>query len=449
MDATALLKQGVRAIQQKNVPDGRTLIKQSIKEDPYNDVAWVWLARTEPDPRRRQQCLQRALKINPANVQAHKMLAQIRVATQEMPVIKGDTGALFDVKKVAPTPIDTQELLAVNTLPPPPSNTRRIAPLLREAQQLVKDKNYEGAIEKWVEVLALEVDHEEALQEATAMLDKMGFREDARELLQRAVDADSRKPFVYTQAIDYAMKDQDFRVVDDLRERLVRLPEADDEAIAKIVLAYRYEMRTELAYETAQNALKERPKSQPLLIVMGDLLRRDDKILEAMSYYNRAGQLGKNKEAEARLAKFPPILSDRERSSVWMAWREVAGIVIFILFLAWQDARLNFMGMGAMRWLGVVLSLIGGYLLITATSSPQQKPLAGALGGHIPPLKNDAVLVQRPGVAALQEATRIPLLGAPVRLLFGVIGLGLLGAAVWLTFGSTIQLLLDLLGVSV
>ncbi len=77
-------------------------------------------------------------------------------------------------------------------------------------------------------------------------------------------------------------------------------------------------------------------------------------------------------------------MTDRERGSILLALREALGFGALFLLLGWQDAGLNLANMGASRWIGVGLAILGGYFVVTALSSPQQQPLAGWLGGDVP-----------------------------------------------------------------
>ena len=142
------------------------------------------------------------------------------------------------------------------------------------------------------------------------------------------------------------------------------------------------------------------------------------------------------------------VLSDRERGSVALAWREAAGFGVVYLLLAWQDAGMNLLNLGLNRLLGIIVAVVGGYLLITATSSPQQQPLAKLLGGSVPDKpKRDSK--PKPGYeendmkGVVEEPTDIPIISLPVRLVIGVIGLAVLGVALWLVFGNAITLLLN------
>ncbi|HEX2906233.1 MAG TPA: hypothetical protein VHO69_05190 [Phototrophicaceae bacterium] len=71
MDAQELFQQGLQAVRdEKDLNRGRKLLVQSLRLNPNNDMAWVWLSRATTDPQKRQECLERALTINSNNRQA-------------------------------------------------------------------------------------------------------------------------------------------------------------------------------------------------------------------------------------------------------------------------------------------------------------------------------------------------------------------------------------------
>ncbi len=88
----------------------------------------------------------------------------------------------------------------------------------------------------------------------------------------------------------------------------------------------------------------------------------------------------------------------------------------------------------------MLLSLAGGYLLVTATSSPQQQPIARILGGSVPeasPTSGEA----HHGV--IEEATELPIVPSTMRLVLGTAGAALHGVALVMVFGTAIHLLLN------
>src|SRR5215217_1644468 len=73
-DARALRQQGIQAAKAGQKDNARDLLQQSIRIDPYNEAAWLWLASVARDNRERLFCLQKLLEINPQNETARKAL---------------------------------------------------------------------------------------------------------------------------------------------------------------------------------------------------------------------------------------------------------------------------------------------------------------------------------------------------------------------------------------
>jgi hypothetical protein len=134
------------------------------------------------------------------------------------------------------------------------------------------------------------------------------------------------------------------------------------------------------------------------------------------------------------LSNFTPVITDRERGSVGLAVREAVGFGVIFVLLGWQDAGLDLMRLGAQRWVGVGLSILGGYLLVTGLSSPQQKPLASWLGGKVPPPEK---------VTDDENAapTSLPILPGVLRAGFALVGGAVLVGAFLLVFSTSIGLL--------
>lgn len=219
---------------------------------------------------------------------------------------------------------------------------------------------------------------------------------------------------------------------------LMRLPNAESTVERLVSAALPYEPQT--ALDLLTRALDLKPDSRRLLVRMGDLHTRFEQPNEAALYYDRAARTGvhteEGRQADQALRDLPPILTDRERGSVGLAVREAAGIGVFYALLALQDAGLSLSAVGAARWAGVALSLVGGYLLVTATSSPQQ-PLARLFGGSVPaaPAQTDSTR------GPLHDETHLPLLPDGLRWLFGVVGVIILVMAFALVFSRSLGLL--------
>lgn len=80
-DAKVLFRDGVNAIRnEKDLSQGRKLLTESLRLDPNNDAAWLWLSKTVNDTQKKLQCIERALAINPDNQQALDMQRKLEGA---------------------------------------------------------------------------------------------------------------------------------------------------------------------------------------------------------------------------------------------------------------------------------------------------------------------------------------------------------------------------------
>ncbi len=433
MDAKTLYNQGVAAIRdRKDKEEGRRLLTQSLRLDPNNERAWLWLSRTITDPQKALRCVERALNINPTNPAAKKLQQHYRTQLTGGGAGTVTTGAVsLGALATSKRPKTTR------------AEHKKIDLLMSRAQKLMDVGRTEDAIAQWVSVLDIRPDHEIALREAVRNLMKLKYADDAKELVNRAIAAGSTAPSIYLTAIDFAKRDQNPNRVDELRMALVQLPKADDELISRVVDDYMRVGDHGPATDILELAIHAHPESQKLLFRMGKLHEEMGRDEEAMQYFNKAAKRGGSKEgreADKMLQNYRPVLTDRERGSTSLAWREAAGFGVVFLMMGFQDAGLNFLSMGA-RWAGVILSIIGGYLIVTATSSPQQQPLASWLGGQVPPKKKQALPEEVQRGQAFQEPTELPILSVYTRAVFGVIGGVLLIIAFWLVFSTALGLL--------
>ena len=406
MDAQSLFREGVLALREKkDAALAGKLLAQSLKLDPQNEMAWLWLARTTNDPRKKMQCVERALKLNPQNETALRLRDQLTAAEASQanlhvpafsePLEPAPHSAFAELQPVPPIAYKVKEVAAPPPRapgdPPTPVEQRQIAALLAEADELLQAEDVEGAIEKWVGVLDIQSDHPAAMQNAVRQLFKLNYKDDAKDLIWIALEDGTTSIPIHMTAIDIARVQGDDDQADNLRERVVLLPGADEDLAIKMVDHFLDKGQPNRAADLLDRVLALHPNNARLLMKMGDI---QDKALgdhaEAMLYYESAAHTkgsGANSTASKAAAKiaaksirdFPPVMTDRERGSLPLALREAFGFGAAFLLLGWQDAGLNLARMGAQRWIGVGLSVFGGYLLVTALSAPQQKPLAALL----------------------------------------------------------------------
>lgn len=72
------IQEAVEKIKSGKKDEGRRILVQILRSDPKNEWAWLWLAVAVEDPDKREECLERVLRINPNNQQAAKMMDKIR-----------------------------------------------------------------------------------------------------------------------------------------------------------------------------------------------------------------------------------------------------------------------------------------------------------------------------------------------------------------------------------
>ncbi len=428
MDAQTLFREGITAIrEEKNLSKGRELLTQSLRLDADNDMAWLWLSRTLSDREKQRQCIERALKVNPDNQQAQAFMQRIMNSTVTQ---------LNTAPKLESVP--AKDKLAAN-------DQTAIRSFLKKADALLEQNDTEAAIEQWVRALNIQPDHEEALGKAVRHLSRLKYMDDAHELVSNAIQSGTTHPSVYLTAIDIAKYQKKFPEADDLRLKLATLPAADEGLIVDIVDHFLKNTQEASALQVLQNAVESHPKSQKLLIRLADLTKEQGRTQEAFEIYESAARLGahtkEGKAADAKLLEFAPSLTDKERGSIVLAFRETLGIGVLFLLMAWQDAGLNLLQVGINRWIGVLIGILGGYLAITATSSPAQQPLARWLGGVIPQAPEKPTSDFEAATMQPEHISQLPAITLPVRLILGAAGITLMALAFWLVFNTAIGLL--------
>lgn len=445
MDAQTLFREGVLALQAKNNPtEARRLLLASLKVNPDNEMAWLWLSRTTDDPQKKLQCVERALRLNPENEQAIALRAKL---TAEVP--KTSPFALKPAPDENPSAAFPLEDRSKGRRKPQESDDE-FDDLLAAADQALKAGDAEGAIGFWVRVLDLRPDHPVAIQNAVKQLYRLGYKEDASELIDNAIQGGTESIPIFLTGIDLARLQNETGKGDRLREQVAVLPGADDALILKQVEHFMESGQHVRAVDLLKQVLTLYPTRQVLLLRMGELQENvmDDKF-GALSYYDRAAQVKGSKggkAAEKALQNFAPVISDKERGSIGLALREAVGFGVVFLLMGWQDAGLDLARMGGGRWLGVGLSILGGYLLVTALSAPQQKPLGRWFGGKVPvtPPKPEQPAYEEPKApdGPIEEPTNLPIIPTALRALFALGGVVVLGLAFLLVFSASIALLL-------
>jgi len=96
---TTLLQQAIELAKSGNRDDAEILIRQSLEENPNNEIAWMWLSGVTRDVLVKREALSRVLQLNPDNELARQGLARFG-----MPEIEDETPE--DIPPTEPTHID-------------------------------------------------------------------------------------------------------------------------------------------------------------------------------------------------------------------------------------------------------------------------------------------------------------------------------------------------------
>lgn len=456
MDADALFRDGVQALKERqDAVAARKLLTQSVKLNPNNDLAWLWLARTLNDKQKQLECVNRALTANPFNERAQmlrdKLIEQLNSTYNlppppKRPVIR-DLAAEV-VEPLFQEAAETDGRPKTMAVPLTAAEAIQVEALLSEGEERLKAGDGEGAIEQFVRVLDIRVDHEVAIGNAVRQLAKLSYNDDVDELLTRALDAGTQSTSIHLTTIDLRRRQGNYAEAEALMEKAIHLPKADDTLALKFVNYFLEAGQPLRAIELLEKALANFPDSQKLLVRMGEVQEEYLNQKNAARYYFEQAARAKTGTKEAKLAdkaleNYVPIITDRERGSIALAVREAVGVGVVYLLMAWQDAGLNLLALGPVRLLGVILSFVGGYLVVTATSSPQQKPIAAWLGGKVPapsnkPAKEDDLRLMG---GAVQDATALPILPTYLRLFLMAVGAFLLMGALIMVFNKSFVLL--------
>ena len=350
MDAQQYYIRGVAAIKRGDMVQGRNLLLQSLKIEQNNDKAWMWMSRTLAEPDKKLQCAERALAINPQNRSALKLKQSL---TQ--PEAKPHS---------EPNALDQQQ----------------IDKLMREAKTLAKSNRRPEAADKWVDVLDIQPDHEEAMKNAVEYYMKRDMVDEVQYLLYKAVDQGTTNATLLLSARDLAKQTHDLQRLDSLNEKIASAEWITPKRVLRIANDYVKDEFHDNAVRILKKGLSFHPNDTSLLNRIAEIHELSGRETLALQYYeqvaNQAVRSKIGKQADKRLAQSVPIMTDRERGSVGLAWREVFGVVLLFFLAGISRFRAEFSGDGS-RTVDGDFIVIGRRVFIhyrdifTATNAPR------------------------------------------------------------------------------
>ncbi len=418
MNPNERLQQGVQALRDGDLAQGRDIALQLLKQDDTNEQVWLLLVKSLTDPQKQRICLQHILTLNPANATAQRWLAQLATV---------------------PTP---QQLTT--------AQRQQIQKWEKEAKVYQKRRDDSSALNRWHQILRLQPDHENALRYAIPHLMQSGQVRASQKLLDNAVAFGTQNASIVLTAIDLYRNQGNHSRIDSLYEHLVTLNNVPTKDLLKMVEDLEKRAAGLWIIRLLDQAITHKPTDQQLLNRMGDLLNKQKMQQEALNFFERSVQVNaqskQGRYADKQLSNSVPVITDSIRGSIGLAWREAIGITLVFFLMAFQDAGLNISQMTLRHILGIVIALVGGYLVVTATTSPQQHPIAGWLGGKVSKKKNEPKRKVKTSQAQntssqIQVPTSLPKIPTLIRIILGGLGSAMLVIAFVLVFATAIFLL--------
>ncbi|MDX2162815.1 MAG: hypothetical protein SF162_15965 [bacterium] len=135
--ARELRQRGIAAAKAGQKEDARALLQQSIRIEPNNEAAWLWLASVARDAAERRFCLEKLLEINPNNETALKALGAMPAETGLRRI--GEQKRATSDREIPAAPPPPADAAVSVPLPPP----EKIAEAQRQIDALIRETDGE------------------------------------------------------------------------------------------------------------------------------------------------------------------------------------------------------------------------------------------------------------------------------------------------------------------
>lgn len=120
--ARELRARGIAAAKAGNKEEARQLLQQSVRIEPRNEAAWLWLASVARDAGERKFCLEQVITINPNNPTALQALQTMTGGGDAPPATRDSTGSVPSLRRLtAPPPASRAAPLEPDPSPTPSS----------------------------------------------------------------------------------------------------------------------------------------------------------------------------------------------------------------------------------------------------------------------------------------------------------------------------------------
>lgn len=378
--AEAIIQSGVQAARAGDRARARALLVRALRADPAAVKGWMALYSVLDDPAERLYCLFNAGRLAPGD-------GRLR---QEYERFKAEFGS------IPPQPVPE-----LADLPPPrqPASGSAAGPtagpvvgLLTIARRRFEEGDEAGALRALLRALEQDPANPDALAGAVRLLTRQRQFAQAIHWTEQSVQAGNRDPGAYISLAELLLLQGGAGAGQawEWLARLRQLPDARPAHLVRAATLYRQhgDLKTSLA--VLHEAERIDPHDQQALMALAEAYDSLYHPERARVYFKRAMEADPRsavgQQAEGKLLDIRPEVPRHVQISTRYALREVLGVVLIFYLLAALDAGLNLISLGVAGWFGVLLSVLGAYLLVTATSSPAQRVLAPLLNevGELP-----------------------------------------------------------------
>lgn len=129
--ARELRARGIAAAKAGNKEEARQLLQQSVRIEPRNEAAWLWLASVARDAGERKFCLEQVITINPSNPTALQALQALSGTSSAAPPSGDSTSSVPSLRRL--------------TKPPPPPRAAPLEPDPSPTPSSLRVKKLPGA----------------------------------------------------------------------------------------------------------------------------------------------------------------------------------------------------------------------------------------------------------------------------------------------------------------
>lgn len=466
---------GMAALQNKNLVQARAHLVEAVRQDPAHARSWGALIRLSSDPEEQLFCLGQLARFHGMDERLQQAVERLRdqypeaeprplrelvqrprTRTSQQTAVR--SSVVMPAEPLADASLITVESVAAPASSPPstrpnealrdrskPHNPlaahradRRAAGLLVIAGQKRDAGDLSGALEIYRDVLRGDPTHAEALAESVRILSRQRRLSEASDWVAYAIQAGNRDPAAYVSLAELRL----LQGGGDPWEPLLamrQLPGLNPHHMLGAASVYWKHGRLRESLEALHAAEKMAPVDTTVLMRLA-------KAYEELGYQDRSEQYLKRivdqgtrsqveQEAEDLLLERNPHIPRHVQVSMLYALREVFGIGIFFVLIAILDAGVSIAEISLAGWSGVLLSLVGGYLLVSATSSPAQRVFQRFLTQPVVQSPQPAIQAFLPGGATVEDA---PMLPVELRYVLGTIGAAMLVVAVVLVLHNSL-----------